>query len=75
MIAMDEQPDRQFDFLRALVEDHTTIAGDVLEIGSGTWAIHGSIPVDGAVILAEYETRDQARSVLDTLSATTGGST
>jgi hypothetical protein len=43
------------------------IAGDVLEVSLGVWAIHGSIPVDGEVILAEFSLLDEAKSVLDQL--------
>jgi hypothetical protein len=61
------QPDPQLAFLRELVEEHATIAGDVVEIGVDTWVIHGSIPVDGEAILAEYDSEDQARAALDQL--------
>lgn len=64
----DEQPDGQLLFLQELVEEHATIAGDVVEIGTHTWAIHGFIAVDGDVIMAEFDTRDQATTVLDQLS-------
>jgi hypothetical protein len=67
---MDPHLDHQLEFLRALEANHATIAGDVLEIGSHAWAIHGSIPVDGEVIVAEFETSDQALAVLATLSST-----
>jgi len=65
-----EQPDSQLMFLRELLGEQATVAGDVVEIGLGTWAIHGSIPVDGDVIMAEYGTRDQARRALQALTAT-----
>lgn len=65
---MNEGPDRQFSFLRELVEEHATIAGDILEVGPHTWAIHGSIPVDGEVILAEYDTQNAARQILRELA-------
>jgi hypothetical protein len=64
-----EQPDSQLMFLRDLLGAQATVAGDIVEIGLGTWAIHGSIPVDGDVIMAEYDTRDQARRALDALTA------
>ena len=64
----DDQPDRQLLFLQEMAEEHATIAGDVAEIDSHTWAIHGVIPVGGDVILAEFETYDQAKTVLDNLT-------
>ena len=43
------------------------MSGDVVELDSNTWAIHGSVAMDGDVIMAEYSTEDQARFVLDEL--------
>jgi hypothetical protein len=59
--------DSQFLLLRALLGKNATIAGDVLQIDDDTWAIHGVIPVDGEVLMAEYATYHQARIVLDQL--------
>jgi hypothetical protein len=66
---VNAQRDHQSEFLRGLVDDRAAIAGDVVEIGANTWAIHGSIPVDGEVILAEYETPDEARAALAALAS------
>jgi hypothetical protein len=71
---VDEAPDvdpverAQTEFLRRLLDADTPIAGDVVEVGTSTWAIHGSIPVDGEVILAEYATAEQARLALAMLA-------
>ena len=62
-------PDPQLLFLEELVEEHATVAGDVIEIDAHTWAIHGSIAVDGDVIMAEYDTEEHAHIVLDELAA------
>ena len=56
-------------FLEELVEEHATVAGDVIEIDAHTWAIHGSIAMDGDVIMAEYDSEEHARIVLDELAA------
>ena len=61
-------PDAQLVFLEEMVEEHATIAGDVIEIDAHTWAIHGSIAVDGEVIMAEYDSEERARFALDELS-------
>ncbi len=66
------RPDRQLLFLEELVEEHATVAGDVVEIDTHTWAIHGSIAVDGDVIMAEFDTQDEARAVLNELAAEDG---
>jgi hypothetical protein len=71
MIAMDdqrgEQPDRQLPFLQRLIGERATIAGDIVEVGTDAWAIHGSIPVDGEVLIAEYDTPEQAHIALGRL--------
>jgi hypothetical protein len=67
-----EHADPQLAFLESLLETRATIAGDVARIGLGTWAIHGLIPGDGAVIMAEFETYHEARLVLDQLPSQRG---
>lgn len=64
----DTGTDRQLQFMQHLVEENVRIAGDAVEIGTGTWAIHGVIPVDGSVIVAEFDTYDEARTALDTIA-------
>ena len=62
-----EQADDQLHLLEEFVEEGASVSGDVLEIDSETWAIYGSIAVDGDVIMAEYRTESLAREVLDEL--------
>ena len=66
--ATNEGDHRQLVFLEELVEEHATIAGDVVEIDTHTWAIHGSIAVDGDVIMAEFDSEEHAQTVLGELS-------
>jgi hypothetical protein len=56
-------------FLQELLAQRATISGDVIAVGAHTWAIHGSISVNGEVIMAEYDNPDQARLVLGELAA------
>ena len=56
-------------FLEELVQEQATIAGDVIELDTHTWAIHGSIAVDGDVLMAEFESEEHARIVLAELAA------
>jgi hypothetical protein len=42
---------------------------NVFQMDAGVWAIHGYIPVDGEVILAEFEGRESASTVLAQLAA------
>jgi hypothetical protein len=60
----ESDPDPQLAFLEELVEEHANIAGDVIEIDAHTWAVRGSIAVDGEVIMAEYDTEEHARTAL-----------
>jgi hypothetical protein len=66
------ESDPRLVFLEELLEEHATIAGDVIEIDAHTRAIHGSIAVDGEVIVAEYDTAELARTVLDDLTTADG---
>ena len=64
---MRDQPSdstRQLRFLEELVDARASVAGDILQIGTSAWAIHGSIPVDGDVLVARYESREEASHVL-----------
>jgi hypothetical protein len=58
------------EFLFTLQEESVEIEADVVQVGVDTWAIHGVIPVDGEVLLIEFESYDDARNVLDQLNAT-----
>ncbi len=57
----------QLQFLQILVEENASIAGDVLEVASNLWAIHGYFPVDGDVLMAEFDDYDEATTTLDRL--------
>jgi hypothetical protein len=59
--------------LDALYSHLGWIDGDVFRIDDNTWAIHGVIPVDGDVILAEFGKREDARAVLERLTITESG--
>ena len=63
------QPNNQLRELQDLVEENASIAGDVVQVGDNLWAIHGFIPVDGDVLMAEFDSYDQATSTLEQLSA------
>ena len=61
-------PSDELQFLRELVEEHASIAGDVLQIGDNLWAIHGYIPVDCDVLMSEFDSYEQAANTLEQLS-------
>jgi hypothetical protein len=60
-------PNEKVEFLRVLEEESASISGDVLQVGKELWAIHGTIPVDGDVLMAEFDTYDEARRTLERL--------
>jgi hypothetical protein len=60
--------DHQLQFLRDLVEENASIAGDVLQIGEHLWAIHGFIPVDCDVLMAAFDNYDTAAITLEKVS-------
>jgi hypothetical protein len=59
--------DRQLQFLQDLLAENAWISGDVLQIYTGTWAVHGVIAVDGDVLMAAFDSDDDARRTLDQL--------
>jgi hypothetical protein len=66
------QTDQQLRFLRDLLEENAWISGDVLQIGTAMWAVHGVILVDGNVLMAEFDSYDEARRALDQLGNAPG---
>jgi hypothetical protein len=66
-VSPDDHLEHQLEFLRGLLVENASIGGDVLEIGDDAWAIHGVIPVDGEVLMAGFDTYDDAIRVLDQL--------
>ena len=67
-----ERRDLKASDLRAveeLIDEHFPFDCDVIPIDSHTWAIHGSIPVGGDVILAEFNKKEDAEVALELLSA------
>ena len=61
----DQRPENQLEFLHVLEEEDVWIDGDVFEVDSDTFAIHGVIPYGGEVEIATFDTLDEAKHVLD----------
>ena len=49
------------------LDQQARVAGDVIQIEAHTWAIHAVILVDGDVIVAEFDSAQEAHAVLDQL--------
>ena len=54
----------QVDFLTELVNSHVEVAGDIVQLGATTWAVYGWIPMDGDVVVAEYDSLESAQAAL-----------
>jgi hypothetical protein len=52
-----------------LVDEHVRASCRLVWLDERTWAIQGSIPVDGEVILAEFLDREHAQTALELLVA------
>ena len=55
--------------LEALIDEHFPFDCNIIPIGPETWAIHGTIPVGGDTLLAEYTTEEAAKAALVLLRA------
>ena len=70
--ASDSPDQDQHRILAEFLAEDAEVAGDVAEIGSAAWVIHGHIPVDGDVIMAEFGTFEEAKAALDDLPPNMG---
>jgi hypothetical protein len=68
-----EETDPEQRIIEELIDEHVRFDCDLVRIDDQTWAIHGSIAVDGEVILAEFTTQDDAQSALEQLSNAENG--
>lgn len=55
--------------VRTLIEEHVQVSCQLLPIDDHTWAIHGSIAVDGEVIVAEFDDHDEAEIAVEEIAA------
>jgi hypothetical protein len=55
--------------IAVILHQHPRLDHDLFQIDAQIWAILGFIPVDGEVILAEFDHRETGREVLAQLAA------
>jgi hypothetical protein len=65
------QAHRQLQSLGELLEEHALLDGDVLEIRTDIWALHGVYPFAGQVLMAAFDSYDEAKHVLDQVRGAT----
>jgi hypothetical protein len=68
-IPRHELTDADQRIVQEIVEEHIQVSCDLVVIDEHTWAIHGSIAVDGEVLVAEFEDRDEAESAVEEIVA------
>jgi hypothetical protein len=67
--ALGERSSAQRHVIEDLIYEHARVAGDVVQIDPQTWAIHGPIAVDSDVIMAAFNSRDEAEAAIKDLRA------
>jgi hypothetical protein len=55
--------------VQALLDEYVHVSCQLVPIDERTWAIRGSIAVDGEVILAEFDNAEDAEVALEELAA------
>jgi hypothetical protein len=60
-----EQLNRDQLIIQELIDEHAEVSCDIIPIDANTWAIHGVIAVDGDVLMAEFDTADQAVAAIE----------
>ena len=58
--------------VQALIDEHVHVSCKLEPIDEHTWAIHGSIAVDGEVILAEFDNPEDAELALEEIASQVG---
>ena len=60
--------DESIRFVSAMIDAGAELDGDVLELTATSWAVHARIAVDGVAILAEFDSIERARSLIERLT-------
>lgn len=58
---VDGDPEAVID---ALLRQQALLAGDLVQVGEDTWALHATIPLEGEVIVAEAHGAAEAETLL-----------
>ena len=64
----DQRGERPEMLIDSILPLHPRLGQDLFQMDAHMWAIHGHIPVDGEVILAEFDHRETAMAVLAQLA-------
>jgi len=67
--AREELKPYDLEVVETLIYEHFPFDCNVIQIDAHTWAIHGTIPVGGEAILAEFKEKQDAEVALALLAA------
>ena len=65
----DPRENPEFRIIEELIDEHVRVDCNLIQIDDQTWAIHGSIAVDGQVIMAEFTNQSDAELALERIVA------
>jgi hypothetical protein len=68
--AAGDLPPSEQHIVEVLIDEHVQVSCQLVPIDEHTWAIQGSIAVDGEVILAEFDSAEDAERAVEELAAT-----
>lgn len=69
---LNQHGERSEVLVDSILRQHPRLDQDLFQLDAQMWAVHGYIPVDGEVILAEFDRREAARGFLADLAAALG---
>jgi hypothetical protein len=55
--------------IEELIDEHIRVDCTLIPIDDSTWALHGTVVVDDNVIVAEFDTKDDAEDALARINA------
>lgn len=64
-----EQANAELVIIETLIDEHVRVDCNLIQIDRETWAIHGTIAVDGEVIVAEFTDQAEAQFALERIAA------
>jgi hypothetical protein len=68
-VEFDPRENPEFRVIEELIDEHVRVDCNLIQIDDQTWAIHGSIAVDGQVIMAEFSNQSDAELALERIVA------
>jgi hypothetical protein len=64
-----ERTSPELRIIEELIDERVRVDCNLIQIDEQTWAIHGTIAVDGEVIVAEFSNQSEAKLALERIAA------